>query len=283
MDCSFLIKTNHEYPLYNTIIFEEYFYNYVIENSISLKRELLPIFWTNYYISNNYANGNMSNLQDYLKTIDADKKYATVVQWDDGILQDISHLDLLVFAQGGKFDKYQGSVSCCEIPLINQQAPNINLYSERDILAGFVGVIDGRGYYVREKMRDVMLGKKDVLISESAGYPMFKNVMERSVFSLCPRGHGQTSFRINEALQYGSIPVYVYDTPIIPWNTHFDFTLIGILVHISEIGSLYELLQSKTAEEIAEFRKNGARIYQEYFNFEGCAKKVIQTINSSIC
>jgi hypothetical protein len=54
-------------------------------------------------------------------------------------------------------------------------------------------------------------------------------------------------------------------------------------VHISEIGSLYELLQSKTAEEIAEFRKNGARIYQEYFNFEGCAKKVIQTINSSIC
>jgi len=32
-----------------------------------------------------------------------------------------------------------------------------------------------------------------------------------SKFALCPRGYGKTSFRIQEALQYGAIPVYISD------------------------------------------------------------------------
>ena len=33
--------------------------------------------------------------------------------------------------------------------------------------------------------------------------------MRDSLFSLCPRGYGPTSFRLYESIQLGSIPVYI--------------------------------------------------------------------------
>lgn len=51
----------------------------------------------------------------------------------------------------------------------------------------------------------------------------YLEVMQRSKFVLCPRGHGATSFRLQEALTLGRVPVIISDEWVPPagirWNT----------------------------------------------------------------
>lgn len=284
MTNNFIIPTNHEYPPHNKMIFEEYFYRYFIKNPVALNREYLPILWTNYYISKNYAQQDMSALDNFLKQLDRNKKYFTVVQWDDGILNDVSFLDLLVFGQGGggkasNSPTYKGTIGQIAIPLNNMANPTINKERPRDVLASFVGALNDR-HIVRDEMKKYLLAIKDFKIMNSVGYPIFKDLMERSVFSLCPRGYGATSFRINESLQFGAIPVYIYDTPWIPWVEEFDFNEIGILCPMDHIQNLHTILNSKTSSDIAQYQRRGQEIYKEYFEYEGCAKNIINKLIS---
>lgn len=44
-------------------------------------------------------------------------------------------------------------------------------------------------------------------------------IIERSNFTLTPRGHGSASWRMYEALQLGSIPIYQWDyDPLVPYT-----------------------------------------------------------------
>lgn len=275
---NFIVHTNHTYPPFNNIIFEDYFYNYMITNNIETERIYLPILWTNFYLSRGNGDGDMSDLQKFISSLDRSKKYYTVLQYDDGILQNLSDLDILVFCSGGGGMKNVPEKNLgISIPLMCRPNPNINKNKKRDILAGFVGALNGR-HVVRDKMASELQNKKGVVVLQQYGYEMFSDVMERSIFSLCPRGYGATSFRICESLQYGSIPVYIYDKPWIPWKNEFNFEDIGILCHKDEIGGLYDKLTKKTELEITNYIKKGEEIYKEYFEYEGCAKKIIEKV-----
>jgi hypothetical protein len=39
----------------------------------------------------------------------------------------------------------------------------------------------------------------------------WETVLDRSVFAVCPRGYSPTSFRLYEALQVHTIPIYVWE------------------------------------------------------------------------
>jgi hypothetical protein len=232
--------------------------------------------WTSYYISKKYGAAVMGELQEYLNGLDKNKKYFTVIQYDDGILQNIDDLDIQIFGAGGGGKKtvseknlgYPIALLCSRSPVINKSRPKGYLFS-------FVGSI--KNHSVRRKLLD-LYGDK-FIVKSSTTYENFIDIMERSIFSLCPRGYGATSFRICEALQHGSVPVYIYDKPWIPWKDEFDFNEIGILVHESEITNLFNILKFKTDEEIANYVKRGAEIYEEYFTFEGATKQIIKKIN----
>lgn len=274
----FIIKTNHTYPPHNNMIFEEYFYNYMI-NNIEIDRIYIPILWTNFYLSRGNGSGNMQDIQKFLDNLDRSKKYFTVLQYDDGILQNLKDLDIQVFCAGGGGQKIVPDKNLgYPIPLLTKVSPNINLDQKRTILCSFVGAINGR-HRIREKIRDLYSKNSNFFISESIGYPNFKNIMERSIFSLCPRGYGATSFRICESLQFGSIPVYVYDKPWIPWKDEFDFNDIGILIHEDDIKNIDSILRSKTEKDIKNYIEQGKIIYKEYFDYEGCSKKIIEKLN----
>jgi len=103
--------------------------------------------------------------------------------------------------------------------------------------------------------------------------------MEKSIFSLCPRGYGSTSFRICESLQHGSIPIYVYDKSWIPWQDKFDFNDIGILIYEDNIKDIKNIIENKTEQEINNYKINGQKIYDDYFSFKGCTKNIIKKIN----
>jgi len=270
----FIVKTNHTYPPFNNMIFEEFFYNYITNNDVT-NRVYLPILWTNFYLSRGNAEYDMSDLQYFLDSLDKTKKYFTILQYDDGILQNIDHLDIIVYGAGGGGKKNVPRKNLgIEIPLICKPNPNIKIRN-KDILAGFVGALNGR-HEVRDIMVKELLGQSGFFISNSLSYDGFSEVMERNVFSLCPRGYGSTSFRICESLQYGSIPVYIFDNPWIPWKNEFNFEDIGILIDKDNIKNIPDILKSKTDLDINRYLDNGKRIYKEYFDYTGCAKKIIE-------
>jgi glycosyltransferase involved in cell wall biosynthesis len=264
----FNIKTNHENPPNNSIIFEEYFGEYLNTYSPKLNREYLPVYWTNYYISKNYGQDDMSDLQTYLDLLDTSKKYFTVVQWDDGILNNVDHLDLFSFSSGGIGDY--------PIPLSSNflfDAPNI---ANKQILFNFIGAIFGR-HKVRETMYKELKNKPNTIITDKRyDYPIYLSAMNQSVFSLCPRGYGKTSFRIYESLMCKSIPVYIYDSPWIPYFDEFEE--YGVLCDINDISNLYDKLISMSSSEIDTKIKNGSKVFIEKYTYRGIANQIVSKI-----
>ena len=203
-----------------------------------------------------------------LDKIPRDKKYFTVVQWDDGVLNNLDGLDIKIFASGGVGDY--------PIPLICM--PNEIIQKPRDIFASFIGVITGRGNGTRFTIQNDFGQLKGYKISEMTNFDDFKDTMSWSIFSLCPRGYGKTSFRICEALNLGSIPVYVYDEPWIPFNDILDFTTYGVLIHKPEIYKIDKTLKSFSNEQIEQLRETGKHVYKNYYTYEGCYDRIIEIL-----
>jgi hypothetical protein len=88
-----------------------------------------------------------------------------------------------------------------------------------DVLFSFVG---GRSHRCREAV--LALDDPDGIVEDSTGFDYldasstgdtgrehFVSVLGRSRFVLCPRGHGTSSFRLQEALAAGRVPVIISD------------------------------------------------------------------------
>jgi hypothetical protein len=271
LETPFMVKTNHEYPPNNKIIFEEYFYNWFMQNKPSTNKTYLPIFWTNYYISKDYAQQDISEVNTFLDSLDKNKQYFTIVQWDDGVVNPFEYKNIYVFGQGGGGAK-KGYIGDYSIPLICQPNPNIKI-ENKNIFASFVGAIHGRSN-CREDLYNNLKNNNKYLFQESIGYDAFSNIMSRSTFSLCPRGYGATSFRICEALQHGSIPVYISDKPWIPFNDMIDFNDYGVFIHSKDINKTDEILKNISQEEILKKNIFGKYAYNNYYTYEACAEKI---------
>jgi hypothetical protein len=272
---SLRVVINVHYPPFNSQIFEEFFYSKYLQNQIETERIYLPIFWTSLYVNRNYGNGDLSDIQNFIDNLDKDKKYYTIVQYDDNILNNFGDLDIKIFAMGGH-GKY--SDKCYPIPLNCLPPPNIFINPDKDIFASFIG---SDTHPVRVAMRNSLGGDSKYFISQPIGYEQFRDVMSRSIFSLCPRGYGETSFRICEALQNESIPVYIYDNPLVPFNTEFNFDEIGVQIHVNDISKLDEILSSKTPEDINRYVERGREIYKKYFDYDGCFNSIIEILQKN--
>jgi hypothetical protein len=221
----------------------------------------------------------MDDVQSYLDSLDRNKKYFTVLQYDDGILQNIDDLDIVVFCSGGGGQKNVPEKNIgYPIPLVCQPREHINKNRDRDILCSFIG---SNTHPLRNLMTQKLnsLPGFDIVLSKIS-YDQFIDKMERSIFSLCPRGYGATSFRICESLQQGSIPIYVYDKDWSPWIDEFDFNEIGLKIHESQIDEIPNMINSLTEEDLNRLRKNGEKIYNEYFDYKNCSIKIINKLNS---
>ena len=292
-------KSNYtSYPPYHSGPFiEEYFYNYYINNNIKTDRIYLSIFWTN--INNNYQyNGDKKiKFEDYLSSLDNNYKYFTVCQHED--LTDSPKLnmtpteeslkklptDILIFSGSGKItDKYKSNNIIC-IPHVVSPISDPILNKKRDIFCSFVGA---KTHPVRQELYDIYKDDEDfyfnmeewtIKINENKEME-FKDIAERSIFSLCPRGNGPTSYRLWEVMQLGSIPVYIYDNKWVPWEDEINWDDICIFIHVDEISCLKTYLKNISNERINEIRNNINLIYDKYFTLEKVCETIIRKINN---
>lgn len=244
------------YPGDNDPDFERWYY----ENYTGVEgRTYLPILWTAFYCKNGYGKqpGPIAGLQKFLDSLDRSKKYFTIVQYDDGILNDLKDLDIKVFSMSGKPMDY------C-LPLLCQDHKPINPMPERDIFCSFVG---RNTHPIRSEI--LKIKQPGWLITDKVmKMPQFCETLARSVFTLCPRGYGVSSFRIRESIQYGSIPVMISDVFLDPHG--IDFTTYGVKVRPDQIKELPAILSDVNITE----KQSAITVISPMFTFSGSKKMI---------
>lgn len=260
----FRVKQNFPYPEDNAHEFERWFYDNTHPEEI-IYRTYLPIFWTAYWTNNGYGAKEKSrnNLQRFIDSLPRDKKYFTICQYDDGPIVDFGDIDIVVFGMsGGRIDY--------PIPLLCQPH-GYKFDCKRDIFASFVG---GDTHPIRKKLVKQFTGYKDCHVSfKKLPLKEYCNLMARSVFALCPRGYGKSSFRIAEAIQYGAIPVYVSDEHVLPYNESFP----GLLALPG--ANLYDSIKEYSHDDDLNILNQQVQDAKGKYSYEGCKQKILQEVN----
>lgn len=259
-------KINTVYPPHNLVEFERWFYeNY--EGDVT-DREYLPIFWTGYYVNNNYGNDAIAKyeLQTYIDRLDRSKKYFTIIQYDDDILNDVSDLDLY------RFSMSKTGENIYPLPLIGQPMPYI-FKSEKKYLANFIGNVT---HPIREHANSLRTNP-DYYISFERHDPYdYCKIISESVFTLCYRGYGINSFRVAESLQYGSIPILVYTENDLIEPHNLNITNYGFAIPESALYKFDEIMNAFSELAQLGMFEYSNNIYQNYFTYEGTKDKILK-------
>jgi hypothetical protein len=108
----------------------------------------------------------------------------------------------------------------------------------------------------------------------------FVNLTRQSKFALAPRGYGRGSFRFFECFQLGTIPIYLWnDIEWLPFKNIIDYNRLCISLHISQINSLEQKLESITNDEYNKMFEYYNEI-KHLFELEGMSNQIIKEINN---
>jgi hypothetical protein len=251
---------------------ENYFYGFWCrgKNKLSapggIRHVYIPIFWTDYYIKHDRWHPN-KELQAFVDdNLRAEEKYFTIVQNADGIIEKLPG-NVLVFGAGGVGD--------IPIPLLKGDLRG-RRQRERDIRVSFMGNI--AAHDVRRRMHDTLKGREGYHFGQGT-IKEFIEVTERSVFTLCPRGYGRTSYRLYEAMALGSIPVYIWDdVEWLPYKDRLDWNDFSVSLNIKDIGKLPGIIGAHTPEMIRRKQEMLKELRDEYFTMEGVCRNMIRML-----
>ena len=285
-----------KYPCYSSgknmeeILFE---YFQKIYHQINTNLIYIPIFWTSLYVTRNYGT-NINDVYDFLENLDNTKKYFTIVQYASGIfIKKLINIDIIVFSAGGgginiknncekkvSFSGFNRVIFCgkkgvYDIPLICK--PYIEPISiKKNILCSFMGRFDT--HPCREQMRKILTNKKDFVLSKSTNYTTYNKILSQSVFSLCPRGFGYTSFRIYESLRCLCIPIYIWeDKKILPFSDMINWEDICIIVHAVDINKIPDIITSMN-DDIIYKMQNKIKEFNKFLTFEFIYNYILKII-----
>ena len=251
------------YPQDNTHEFERWLKDNTPAHELAGKpRTYLPILWTAYWCNNGYGVKEKAKtiLQRFVDQIPRTKKYFTICQYDDGCLVDFKDLDIKIFGMSGGRIDYPIPLLCMPHKF---EFPGI----EKDIFCSFVG---GDTHPIRKEIVKELSGKEGYYVTmKKHTMQEYCKILARSVFALCPRGYGKSSFRIAEAIQYGAIPVYISDHFIYPYNELFA----GVDIESNRISEVHSILKSLSPDIYS-----GLFIDKHLYSYPGCKQKILENI-----
>lgn len=269
-------------PYHEGDYLEEYFYKFYKLHKQDFDNTgytLIPIFWTNTYLRNIPS----SIIQSYINHLPANTKYFTVSQFDDGIKEKLPQ-NTVNFVAGGNMDGIPIPLICSPIP---QQ---LLTETYKDIFCSFVGTyVNSEQYKVRFDLYNYFSNNKNFYFSKPRHWDRqiaedkfeeFINITKRSTFTLCPRGYGKQSFRLYEAIQLNSIPVFVYDDEFLPFKEKIDWASFCVLVSVENIPNLDIILNNISSDKQQEMLIKGKQIYNEHFTMEGMSRNILNVLQS---
>ena len=178
-------------------------------------------------------------------------------------------------------------------PTQNSEGMKVIPVHKRKFLTNFVGLVYSDYYIsdIREHLFSNFKDKKDCYIkkrdkwhyngviyegkdkSDSVCEMEYKEILMNSKFTLCPSGSGPNSIRLWEVLSFGSVPVLLADTLVLPeieekWEDSIIFW------KEKEIENLYKYLKKIDDKTLVKMSDNGRKLYEKYF----CEEKMNQLI-----
>jgi len=179
-------------------------------------------------------------------------------------------------------------------PTQNSEGLSYIPIQKRKLLTNFVGLVYSKHYIsdIRQHIFESFKDKQDCYIkkrdkwhyegviyegkdkSDSNCEMEYKEILMNSKFTLCPSGSGPNSIRLWEVLSFGSIPVLLADTLMLPELLKEKWEDSIIFWKENEIEKLYTFLQTMNDKKLVEMSKNGRKLYETYF----CEEKMNQTI-----
>lgn len=108
-----------------------------------------------------------------------------------------------------------------------------------------------------------------------------RQLMQRSVFTLCPAGFGQWSYRLIEALNAGSIPVMLADAYRFPFPTAIDWDKYVIRFPEARLAELPAVLKSMAPEAIQAYQRRIAAD-AALFKKEHCLELLCRTLSGRV-
>ncbi len=271
---------------------EEIFYAYFVEQRHSIETDLvyLPVFWTSYYIMNNYGQ-NIEPIYNWLDQLDKTKQYFTIVQYDSGIFIKNKPPNLIVFSAGGgglnyksdcekqetfynlKRSIFHGNTADYTIPLSCLPVfPYLNY--NRDIFCSFMGRFDT--HKCRIDMHNLLKNNDKFTFYDSVGFEEYKNIINRSIFTLAPRGYGYTSFRMYEAILAESIPIYIWENKkVLPFEDILNWSEFCVVIHADDIENLPTILDACDINKMRSRLQEVKHLFLIANTFDYIVKKLI--------
>jgi hypothetical protein len=176
----------------------------------------------------------------------------------------VSHLTELTRINGEELGLKLIPFSIC----INEEniGSEINNIINRQYLVNYVG---NKNKLIREKIFNEFKDKNDdCYIKEIEDKEYTFEIMNNSKFTLCPAGNGVNSIRIWEAMRYGSIPIILSDTLLLPEIGEFNWTDCFMIYNEKDISKLYDELKGIGEDKLNELSNNCIKYYNKYFSNE---------------
>lgn len=276
-----------EYPPHqgDEKLIEEFFFQFIKKNrdlSISKNIYYIPIFWTNYFMKNNYGK-NIRFLKIFIKffnLLTKKLKKFTIVQFAGGTKVPLDNT--IIFSSAGSHLSNKGKDSLyVPIPLISKSHEPVNIENKK-YKVGFIG---RNTHTCRQELAEQFLEIEDYkikIVDDYNNISEFENIMNNSIFSLCPRGTSPTSFRLYEALDSGSVPIYISDEFWVPFKNKLNWEEFCIFLHPDDIGKIPIVVddlikQSKHLEMIIK----GKEAYENFFTAEKTSQEIIKYLAHS--
>ena len=273
---------------YQTCI-ERYFFKRYTEDGMTSQFVYLPIAWfdmTYRYGSDQRSREyleHMSPLVDkFVQTLIPEFTYFTIVH--AGPIESLWHCllkikQLTVYASSGPVlwpeTSLRRQMEYIPLPLMSDRVPSGIPERERDVFASFYG---GITHPIREKMIHVVEHLPEFMTGGHKPKQEYFQMMRRSVFSLSPRGANPSSLRMYEAMQLGSIPVYVNNEIFLPYRHLLDWSELCVTVHESELVDLPKILHCISLERIRRMQEAIGRFEAEFLHHERTYQEILTSL-----
>lgn len=235
----------------------------------------LPVFWTNYFLNNDYGRFNFKKLEKEVqnKIID-DAKTFTICQYGDGTVIDIRKTK--------KFLASRKTNNGYDIPLLAKEHNIKNLTtSEKIYKASFTGNLNTHS--IRKEMAKNLENIDDIFIQDSSqkGYSgsNFLNIMHKSLISLCPRGYGGGSFRMYESMALSVVPFIISDIDNRPFKKFINWNEISF--YKNNANDLKNFIYTLNTKELISMGEKAKYVFENELNYQKWCKYVLMELENS--
>ncbi|MFX0073662.1 MAG: exostosin family protein [Candidatus Hermodarchaeota archaeon] len=254
----------HTYQGFGGPWLEQVFYQEWIKFDKPLKRIYLPIFVTECWMNKVPS----EKIQRWLNSLPKDLEYFTIIQHDDGVkaIQVELPPKTLIFGS---------SVGDIVVPLIMDDTLT-NIHKKKKKLISFCGTLST--HPIRKEINELMLKEmpKDYIYYFGSRW---QRIMSRSVFSLCPRGYGPTSYRLYESIFLESIPIYIWkDSCRVPYTDFLDWSKFSFILNAKEINTIPSLVRDLSAEKIKSMQEELKRV-RIFFTKKWCSQWILKKMS----